>query len=152
MSWRQAGLWYPHVPPKDLWLNEGSFTGQDPLRAGYRPLVWTHFGGQRGKYLQHIVGLFADYLHRLHFLEFVYSDAACQEGMVGKLGRGDSSDLPSSSIFVVDGAAGERIESVEVGLYQSPNHKAYEFLKHGIPKYIKVRFETTLSFYNVHLA
>ena len=138
MPLRQAALWYPHIPPKDLCLNEGSFTGQNPLRTGYRPFIWNHFGGRRGKYLKHIVGLSAHYSHRLHSLEFVYSDAACKEGMVGKLGCDDSGHLPSNSTFVVDGAAGERIEAIEFGLYQSQNHRAYDFLKHGIPKCIKV--------------
>ncbi|KAL9127866.1 MAG: hypothetical protein Q9217_003331 [Psora testacea] len=138
MPLRRAALWYPSVPSKELFLNEGSFTDQNPFRTGYRPLIWIHFGGQRGRYLEHIVGLSAEYLHRLHSLEFIYNDHLRKESVTGKLGCGDTDHLSSCPMFTIDGAAGERIEVIEVGIHQNKDDRAYDFLKYGILKSIKI--------------
>ena len=45
---RDTALWYPRIPDSCLHVNEVSFTGEDPLALGYRPLCWTLFGGSGG--------------------------------------------------------------------------------------------------------
>ncbi|KAL1966616.1 hypothetical protein VTN77DRAFT_4027 [Rasamsonia byssochlamydoides] len=45
------------IPESELFLNERSFMGEDPLIPGYRPLHWTLFGGPDGSDLRSLTGI-----------------------------------------------------------------------------------------------
>lgn len=47
----QNALWFPGRPPTNVIHNEGSFPEGDPLIPGYRPVLWTLFGGYDGSKL-----------------------------------------------------------------------------------------------------
>ncbi|KAI2629534.1 cyclin-like F-box [Hypoxylon sp. NC1633] len=136
---RHAALWYPDVPPTSLMLNKDSFTGQDPLSAGYQPLSWIHFGGSAGKSLCHIQGILAQFSDSLHGLQFVY-DEAHGSRYSDKLGRCKETSLRSGPLFPIDGPGGERIEMVCVGTRRNQIVHATTpvFLQHGVLKCIKV--------------
>ena len=149
MTIRQAALWYPTVPPEELCLNEASFTGQNPLCTEYRPLIWIRFGGQRGSCLSHVVGLSVQYYWHLHSVEFIY-EGLHSEGPPSKLGRCDPKELLPSPTFAINGAAGERVESIEVGIEQHQHPRAYDFLKHGLLKAIKVSSRRSFAVHPIH--
>lgn len=146
---RQAALWYPMEPPQELCLNEESFTGQNPACTGYRPLIWIQFGGQRGGCLNHIVGLSVQYSRGLHSFEFVYKGLQI-DCPSRKLGCCDPKELPSNPTFAIDGAGGERVKSIEVGIQHHEDPRAYDFLKHGIMKGIKVSSRHSFAVRPIH--
>jgi hypothetical protein len=41
---RKNGLWYPHVPPEHLNLNQSTFTSSPHSFSSYQPLFWVRFG------------------------------------------------------------------------------------------------------------
>jgi hypothetical protein len=133
---REAALWYPSKPPNELYLNESSFTGQNPCHVGYRPLLWNHFGGQRGSHLKHIVGLFVQSKHRLSSLEFVYDDICGYSS--SKLGRCDDEEADRGPMFSIDGIDGELITSVAVHVEKTRHPDAFDFLRHGLLKCFRV--------------
>lgn len=132
---RITGLWYPQVPDCDVYLNEESFTGEDPVTAGYQPLFWIQFGGPKGSYLRSLTEVSVD---SWSCIEFHYNI----EGIPTerrKLGR----HIPSQSNlkltrFSVDGPGGEVIDSIDVSLDSSTSEIAYRFYKHGMLKSFKV--------------
>lgn len=136
MSLRRTALWYPSVPPDDLMLNEGSFTGQDPLSTVYQPLCWIHFGGKEGKSLKHVRGLVTQFLNGLHGLGFLY-DEAHEKSVYDKIGRSKGGEL-EDTIFSIDGAGGERIDLVHVGIRRYGHHDEFRFVQHGIVRCLKV--------------
>lgn len=130
MSIRRIALWYPSLPPDGLVLNDNSFTGQHPLSSGYQPLSWIHFGGKEGKSLKHVRGLLVQFSYGLHGLQFVY-DEAHEKRVSDKLGRCKESELPGT-LFSIDGAEGERIELVHIGMRCHEHANVPAFLRHGI--------------------
>ena len=149
LSLREVALWYPKVPEPDLCLNEESFTGENPLSTGYRPLFWTHFGGPGGTYLDHVTGMSVKYLGGLYSLEFHY-DTTSRPAGTDRLGRFKEDGYSRSLEFSIDGPGGELIELVEFSLQRWDANKPYGFLNHGILEFIKVRnssfLETTVIF------
>ncbi|KAF2258001.1 hypothetical protein CC78DRAFT_157752 [Lojkania enalia] len=133
---RETALWYPSKPPNELYLNESSFTGQNPCHIGYRPLLWNHFGGQRGSDLKNIVALFVQSKYRLSSLEFVY-DGICGYSS-RKLGRCNDEVVHPGSTFIIDGIAGELITSVAVHVEKDKHPGGYDFLRHGLLKCFRV--------------
>ncbi|KAM3482561.1 hypothetical protein MY8738_003910 [Beauveria namnaoensis] len=119
-SIRRIALWYPSVPPYYLLLNQNSFTYQGPLSAGYQPLSWIQFGGEAGKSLKHVQGLLVRFSYSLFGLQFIYNEShGTRYSEV--LGRCTERD----TFFSIDGAGGERIDLIHVGLREmdedSPN-------------------------------
>lgn len=147
-SLREAALWYPTVPELGLCLNEASFTGENPSSTGYQPLFWIHFGGPSGSYLEHITGVSVFRPRGLYSLEFHY-EPNCGPAGVYKLGRRKAEDVSHIQEFVIDGAGGEFIESIEVSLQRSERERAYSFCKHGILKSVKVSYSFSLEKYVV---
>ncbi|PMB73364.1 hypothetical protein BM221_000785 [Beauveria bassiana] len=113
-SIRRTALWYPSVPPDCLLLNQNSFTDQDPLSAGYQPLSWIQFGGEAGKSLKHVQGLVVQFSYCLHGLQFMYNESHGTQ-YSDKLGRCTERKL-RDTFFSIDGAGGERIDLIHVGL------------------------------------
>ncbi|KAE9374035.1 hypothetical protein N431DRAFT_481358 [Stipitochalara longipes BDJ] len=127
---RETALWYPKVPESELFLNEPSFTGEDPSITGYQPLVWIRFGGPNGSYLGNVTGISIYGEKGLYSLEFHY-DATHDLAGAFRLGRCAAIDVRNIRHFPIDGASGEIIESVEVALLRYNAEDAYNFLKHG---------------------
>ncbi|RFU28209.1 hypothetical protein B7463_g8130, partial [Scytalidium lignicola] len=137
LSLGKAALWYPTVPESELFLNEASFTGENPSSTGYRPLFWINFGGPGGSYLENVTGLSIYYsLYGLYSLEFHY-DATHDLPGAFRLGRCTSTDLKIRH-FPIDGPSGEIIESVEATIVRYDRENAYDFLKHGILNSVKI--------------
>lgn len=84
---RATALWYPTVPSADLCLNDESFTGESPLTAGYRPLIWIQFGGPNGTYLQSLTEISATLSGgSIRSINFYYETEEVPKEVV-KLGR-----------------------------------------------------------------
>ena len=128
LSLWQSAIWYPDIPSDGLLLNEDSFTGNDPLVTNYQPLSWMHIGGETGKSLGDVGGILVHYSYGLHGLKFVYDEASRGNDFI-ELGRCRDREVP---IFPIDGAGGERINSVSVGIHR------YEFPRHGLIDYVEV--------------
>lgn len=148
------------MPATRLHVNEGSFTGQDPLSVGYHPLAWIHFGGSAGKKLPHIRGVMVRFSHRrLQGVRFLYDDdcevcpdyercAYCKSRQpVNELGHFVDAftrlidNIPADDTrFAIDGAGGERIQAMSVGIlhYQDVDDNTTAFFRHGVIKCIKV--------------
>ncbi|KAM3477897.1 hypothetical protein MY8738_006213 [Beauveria namnaoensis] len=147
---RHTAVWYPKVPPEDLVLNDGSFTGLRPVSTTYQPISWIKFGGQRGKNLPHVKGVMIKFDNAsLSGLQFVYDCDVPETGNAASesFGRCGPSKMEGASLFSIDGAAGERITSISVGLavYENPHYP--EHLRHGIIQYLTMstNFDRTTS-------
>lgn len=136
---RKAALWYPRVTPLELYLNETSFTGQNPLHTGYRPLFRIHFGGPGGIYLKHVSEVSVQGSKKILSLEFHY-DEFHSIGRLSKLGRYYNIEVPKGPTFPIEGLNGERLVSVEVRIQRYTNPNAYDFRKYGALKSVKVGF------------
>lgn len=113
----------------------------NPLTTGYQPLSWVHFGGDRGKRLPLMQGLQSTHAHDFRGLQFKYDSTADKMGDARpvRFGCFDESELP---LFTIDSAGGERICSLSVGLEQDvQNLYGLDFLRHGTPQYLAVRFQ-----------
>ncbi|KAM3553587.1 hypothetical protein ARSEF4850_006846 [Beauveria asiatica] len=138
LSLRRIAIWYPEVPPEDLVLNDSSFTGLRPVSTTYQPISWIKFGGQRGKNLPHVKGVMIKFGVFLSALQFVYDCDVPDTGNATseKFGRCGPSEMEGASLFSIDGAAGERIISISVGLAVYENSDYPEHLRHGIIQYM----------------
>ncbi|KAF2793398.1 hypothetical protein K505DRAFT_337834 [Melanomma pulvis-pyrius CBS 109.77] len=123
-------------PSNELYLNENSFTGQNPCHTGYRPLLWNHFGGPRGSHLKNIVGLFVKSKYRFSSLEFVY-DGICGHSS-STLGLCNEEGVHRDPMFTIDGIAGELITSVAVHVEKDEHSPIHDFLRHGLWKCFKI--------------
>ncbi|EJP66353.1 F-box domain containing protein [Beauveria bassiana ARSEF 2860] len=147
---RHTAVWYPKVPSEDLVLNDGSFTGLRPVSTTYQPISWIKFGGQRGKNLPHVKGVMIKFDNAsLSGLQFVYDCDVPETGNAASesFGRCGPSKMEGALLFSIDGAAGERITSISVGLavYENPDYP--EHLRHGIIQYLTMstNFDRTTS-------
>ncbi|KAJ3497627.1 hypothetical protein NLG97_g1750 [Lecanicillium saksenae] len=134
---RQTAVWYPEPPPENLVLNEESFTGIHPLSTGYKPLSWIQFGGEKGNQLPLLRGLLSNFDEVLYGFRFTY-DSVEEETYNPdpvRLGQLRNSLVPDASLFTIDGAGGERICSLTVGIRKDEEDESPAFLRHGIPEY-----------------
>ncbi|KAJ9352849.1 hypothetical protein DTO027B9_5597 [Paecilomyces variotii] len=145
-DFRQNALWYPHIPPPNLCLNEGSFMGEDPLISGYQPAYWTLFGGSDGHELAHLTAISVDMLS--YRMKFFYQDGQlpCVTFRLGYDPSGfideyfiDEYFIEKESMFFIDGPGGERIDSLQVAVQvptsdQNPHHR----FKQGVPLRYKI--------------
>ena len=120
-SLRNTALWYPSIPPKNLYLNEPSYAGGLNIDPDYEPLSWILFGGERGSKLSQIEGILPQY--RPHFdgvqsLQFMYrnSNEAFSGDSPHRLGRCCTARQGYQPVFQINGSGGERINSIGVGV------------------------------------
>ncbi|GBF62029.1 hypothetical protein TMEN_4553 [Trichophyton mentagrophytes] len=111
MLLRSKAFWYPSIPSPELCLNDQSFSGKDPLTAGYHPLAWIHFGGPKGAYLKHVTGVRAMDIADVCTFEFEYEIDLPVE--IRKLGRRKVLEFSTTTRFNIDGPGGEYISSVD---------------------------------------
>ncbi|KAM3509399.1 hypothetical protein MY10362_000638 [Beauveria mimosiformis] len=140
LSLRHIAIWYPEVPPEDLVLNDSSFTGLRPVSTTYQPISWIKFGGQGGQNLPHVKGVMIKFGASLSGLQIVYDRDVPDTGDATseRFGRCGPSKMEGASLFPIDGAAGQRIASISVGLavYENPDY--LEYLRHGIIQYLMI--------------
>ena len=118
-----------------MYLNEESFTGEDPVTAGYQPLFWIQFGGPRGSYLRSLTGVSVD---SWSCIEFHYNIKGIPAER-WKLGRHTPNQTNRKRTkFSVNGPGGEVIDSIDVSLEYSTSETAYRFYKHGALESFKV--------------
>ncbi|WEW59724.1 Protein gts1 [Emydomyces testavorans] len=129
-SLRATALWYPTVPNPELYLNDESFTGESPLTAGYQPLIWIHFGGPKGVYLESIKEICVTRLGSLCCIEFGYDTEDIPTGL-RKLGRRKVTDFSRVTRFQIDGPAGEFINTISVSIERLDEEDVYRSYRHG---------------------
>ncbi|KAH6621152.1 hypothetical protein B0J18DRAFT_457717 [Chaetomium sp. MPI-SDFR-AT-0129] len=111
---RESAIWYPTIPPRQLYLNEESFPSSDWYKVGYKPLFWCHFGGPGGKYLPHLTGLAfvaGVGINRIRFsFDVGEEDVPLAHRSFGRL-KGNK-EYDSTIECSIDGPGGERIEGI----------------------------------------
>ncbi|KAH8647717.1 hypothetical protein BX600DRAFT_475765 [Xylariales sp. PMI_506] len=135
-SLRTSGLWYPSIPPPDLQLNEHLFVPSDYFLDGYKPLLWTHFGGPGGIYLKYLIRISVVWGGDIRRIEFVYSEGSPIESQV--LGRYKPHEYAKTADFAIDGPGGELIDIIEVNRFYPENVSSGWLAKHGAFRSFKV--------------
>lgn len=110
-------------------LNDQSFTGQDPLTAGYQPLAWINFGGPKGVYLKHITGVCVTGPGNICTIEFEYDIDLPVE--IRKLGRRKVTNFSIMNRFKIDGPGGEYITNIDASIIRVEGKKVYPFYRWG---------------------
>ncbi|KAI9154959.1 F-box domain-containing protein [Paramyrothecium foliicola] len=148
---RESGIWYPSVPGPGLNLNEGSFPQRDFHMTGYRPLVWNHFGGHKGEYLQSLISI------AVHVgggscpsIDFEYNDPRIPQEY-RTLGR-HKCDMESPGCekpwkFSIDGPGGERVNQVEIYLSYLEGDNLIEIYQQGALESFKLFTNRGRSFH-----
>lgn len=140
-SLRQAALWFPGFPPLSLDLNLHSFPQGLSYTNGFRPLIWTHFGGPKGIYLRNLVAIRFHVNHELYGIDFRYNDDYVPESC-RSIGR---HKCPGRSCygnyeFDIDGPGGELVASIEISLFTFHGNEASIGHQTGVVD-VKVRFQ-----------
>ncbi|KAI1310075.1 hypothetical protein F5Y03DRAFT_403682 [Xylaria venustula] len=126
-SLRTFGSWYPDVPGPTLSLNDSSFIRPDIVSKGYRPLLWTIFGGPGGRYLSHLIRISVTIECGLRRIEFTYDiDVPAEYRNFGRFEPASSSSVVVD--FVIDGPGGEIINGIEIEYPPIMQDHAYLFL------------------------
>ncbi|OKL56123.1 hypothetical protein UA08_08708 [Talaromyces atroroseus] len=115
-SLRETAIWFPTIPLPNLCLNDESFTGENPLTAGYHPLIWTQFGGPNGVHLRSLTEICVTCLGNLCSIEFHYDRTDTETPETQVLGRRTVTDFSDTMKFAIDGPGGEFVQSVAVSL------------------------------------
>lgn len=117
-SLRHSALWYPHVPPSTVDLNEASFQEPGTHVSGFKPLFWTRFGGPGGMYLRNLVKLTIVDFHtgRINFT-FDSPDVPteCRSFPPCKDFKRNPKHTGIAEL-TIDGPGGEFIDKIEIGL------------------------------------
>ena len=136
-SLRDTALWFPEIPGSHLQLNETGFTGMNIPASEFRPLCYTLFGGSSITNLQSLTKI--SVLCRgssVRVIDFHYDT-----GNIRRLGRRRLRiSAYDSSYFLINGAKGEIIETIEVDLdtHLEDHENAKSFWKHGRMRSFKV--------------
>ncbi|KAK3294182.1 uncharacterized protein B0H64DRAFT_400073 [Chaetomium fimeti] len=116
---RDTAIWYPHLPPPDLDLNEDFLVAPDVYRSGFRPLFWTRFGGPGGIYLANLVKI--NITHVVSRMDFIFNrpGAPTDCRTFGRIhidnSAEESEDEDDKPIeFPIDGPGGEVIHKIEI--------------------------------------
>jgi hypothetical protein len=123
-------VWYPTIPPSNLDLNEDSFLPRDFFAVGYKPLFWSRFGGPGGEYLRHLTGISAvscASILRIHFSFDV--EVPGEHRCFGRLKFRE--EYEDSTEFQIDGPGGERIETIKIRYYPTPEESTPEGVEEG---------------------
>ena len=113
---RNSALWFPEVPGNHLYLNETSFKSTHLHASGFRPLCYTIFGGSGGICLQSLIKI--SVLSRgngVTVINFYYNNGSIQRLGRQRLRR----SAYDTSCFLVDGAQGEVIQTIEIDFVNS---------------------------------
>ncbi|KAL9100090.1 MAG: hypothetical protein Q9163_004498 [Psora crenata] len=129
-SLRETALWFPEIPERHLYLNETSFTGIKTPLSEFRPLCYILLGAPGVNDLQNLTKVSVVFQHYcIIAIEFHYDT-----GNIKRLGpRRQQPNADETSSMLINGAQGECIKMIEVGL--DPDTEDGEdvpsFWKHG---------------------
>ena len=149
-SLRDSAIWFPTVPPPDLYLNEDSFHQKEPATGGagsmiYPPLCWVSFGGPGGTHLRSLTGLTARFHRGCRSIQFHYGPPAANDANPSKsrcLGWVSSySEYGHFSHFPIDGVGGEIIETVDLELHPPDDYDRNALQRtHGVFRALEASF------------
>lgn len=139
----ESGKWYPDVPHESIHVHEENLAAFEPLYQDESvSLLWTHFGGQGGMHLPHLVKLYAmfDSDGILCGIDFAY-DYSIPPTDVRPIGchvdesgnpvlAHEFDDVEIVREFTIDGPGGERI--ISVGKI-NPYELTFEVMQHFYP-------------------
>jgi hypothetical protein len=127
---RNNALWFPEIPERYLHLNETCFTGIDTPASEFQPLCYILFGGSGVANFQFLTKI--SVLSQgscIMVIDFHYDTSnirrlGCQYHQLSAYNTSD---------FLINGAQGEVIETIEVDLDISPDddENMQSFWKHG---------------------
>ncbi|KAJ6787713.1 hypothetical protein PWT90_08495 [Aphanocladium album] len=131
-SLRKSAIWYPELPPR---------------KYCYQPLSWIRFGGDSGSRLPLVQGLTPNFIFKPNGLRFDYENTVdeMRNASLWTLGSVDNDQPVNLPVFAIDGAGGERISSVSVGLGRESEDGGPDFLRHGTLEYLAVRILCALD-------
>lgn len=117
---RPHAIWYPSIPPENVFLHDDTYTGEAVSSAEYLPVVHTIFGGPKGVFLKYLTQITAVCTHSaISGLEFSYDSKNspiqhqqlhCSKETFGP----DLNDLNRIN-FSINGPSGELITQMQVG-------------------------------------
>ncbi|EDN04315.1 predicted protein [Histoplasma mississippiense (nom. inval.)] len=112
---RTTAIWYPTVPPEDVYLHESTFAGKEVPQSEYHPLIHVMFGGPQGSYLKYLTRISVTVSGQtIVGIDFEYGgeSAPVERLQAGRnaLGGDDSLRIP----FTVDGPGGEILTGIQV--------------------------------------
>lgn len=137
-SLRDVELWFPVIPGHNLFLND-----YPALMADYyRPLCWVSFGGPGGKSLKSLKGMSTCGIRNICHIKFSHKTNYIPAQIRNQSVYPIFYDKPTTH-FSIDGAGGEIINAVEVGLEYYTSPTSYRFAKHGALTSLKVTRKST---------
>ncbi|KAK2787284.1 hypothetical protein FQN52_003424 [Onygenales sp. PD_12] len=108
---RTTAIWYPDIPPENLYLHESTFPGKDVPQSEYHPLVHVMFGGPQGSYLKYLTRISATISGKtIVGLSFEYDS----EGAPVKRLPETVHERFSKISFPIDGPGGEILTGIQV--------------------------------------
>ncbi|PGH06386.1 hypothetical protein GX51_02398 [Blastomyces parvus] len=111
---RTNAIWYPNIPPKDVYLHESTFPGKELPQSDYHPLIHVMFGGPDGSYLQYLTRISVTVVRQqIAGISFEYGaeGAPVERLQAGRNPKG--ADDSSKISFAIDGPGGELLTGVQ---------------------------------------
>ncbi|OAX82684.1 hypothetical protein ACJ72_02962 [Emergomyces africanus] len=112
---RTTAIWYPDVPPEDVFLHDSTFTGKDVPQYGYHPLIHVMFGGPQGSYLKYLTRISVTVSRQIIVgmcFEYGGEGAPVEQLQAGRNTIG--ADNSSKISFAIDGPRGEILTGIQV--------------------------------------
>jgi hypothetical protein len=112
---RTTALWYPDIPPENLYLYESSFAGRDVPLSEYHPLVRVMFGGPRGAYLKYLTKISVTVSNAMIVgIDFDYESKGSPVDCLRACRSTMSADDSVKITFLIDGPGGEILTGMQV--------------------------------------
>ncbi|KAL2370524.1 hypothetical protein RJ035_006072 [Blastomyces gilchristii] len=111
---RTNAIWYPNVPPEDVYLHESTFPGKEVPQSEYHPLIHVMFGGPEGSYLKYLTRISVTVSRQeIVGIDFEYGaeGAPVERLRAGRNPKGADDSLKIS--FTIDGPAGELLTGIQ---------------------------------------
>ncbi|EQL36335.1 hypothetical protein BDFG_02075 [Blastomyces dermatitidis ATCC 26199] len=111
---RTNAIWYPNVPPEDVYLHESTFPGKEVPQSEYHPLIHVMFGGPEGSYLKYLTRISVTVSRQeIVGIDFEYGaeGAPVERLRAGRNPKGADDSLKIS--FTIDGPGGELLTGVQ---------------------------------------
>ncbi|PGH11842.1 hypothetical protein AJ79_04639 [Helicocarpus griseus UAMH5409] len=112
---RTTAIWYPDIPPENVYLHESTFAGKDIPQSQYHPLIHLMFGGPQGSYLKYLTRISVMVSGSIIVgIDFEYK---CDDAPVERLQAGRHSTVTDDSLkisFTIDGPGEEILTGMQV--------------------------------------
>ncbi|OJD16996.1 hypothetical protein AJ78_02885 [Emergomyces pasteurianus Ep9510] len=112
---RTTAIWYPDIPPEDVYLYESAFAGKEVPQYEYHPLIHVMFGGPQGSYLKYLTRISVTVSRQaIVGIDFEYGGegAPVERLQAGRSAKG--ADNSSKISFTIDGPGGEILTGIQV--------------------------------------